>query len=161
VVVPSQRGGFTVALTGAYLWLQPFETQQREALLARVRAAIEARAGDPHAAVEAMLDRGERSVGEWLADLARPLDGDEGFRAGALRVEDLRAVLEGSTSRWKRLAAAIVLARDESQRTHVRVAADACADPELRVALEAVAEGRDVEPALLALEDEARREATS
>jgi hypothetical protein len=130
VVVPiSKRGG------------AEGRSASRAAILNRLRTAMEAHAHDGRGGVAHLLDRGERPVRAWLASLSGLAA--ERYRTAALRTEDLVRELEQGGTPWARLAAAVILARDVEERPRIRVAAEACAEPKLRVALLRVAEGAD------------------
>ena len=95
----------------------------------------------------AALEQGERTVEQWLEHL-RHLGADRGadYRAGALPDETLWRRLEDPTAEPReRLASAIVLgARGEGEtKQRLEQAAEAVALPDLRLALEAAAEGDD------------------
>ena len=92
----------------------------------------------------ALLARGPRAVQAWRADLAKLVQQDAGFRRAPLSRDDLEAILAApSTSPEHRIAAGLALqALDgESAEPRIRVAAEACAQADLREALLAVAEG--------------------
>jgi hypothetical protein len=126
-----------------------------------LRAAIESRIAEARAAakeheadatpIAALLDRAGRSLGEWRSALARVLTAATGFRDAQVSPEEIAAVVEDPTaSAEQRLAAAVALGAtgDAEHRARVRVAADACAVPKLRVALEAAAGGAGDDDAL-------------
>jgi hypothetical protein len=79
-------------------------------------------------------------VAHALASLIRAA----GYRTGAVTARDLAAVIEDATlSAEHRVGATLALqaADPEEARAHARLAAAACADKDLRVALEQAAEG--------------------
>jgi len=93
-----------------------------------------------------VLERGDRSAGEWLRVLARLGSGlDElaprggAYRGHSLSRRELAEVVESPrASPLCRVAATYALSFNETatERARVRVAIDTCADPELREALE-------------------------
>lgn len=121
-------------------------------------------AGDAGGAALSRLDRNGRSGADWREALRAVLAKAAVYRGRALTREDLLAVLESpSAPADRRIGAAVALADagDADDRTRIRVAADACADPRLRVALEHAAEGSLDDAALEeAAADEARERET-
>jgi hypothetical protein len=92
---------------------------------------------------EAWLTPGGRPVAHWLREL-RGLARAHDYREAQIDAERLwRVVADPGAPPATRAGAAIALSRtmDGDTRTRLRVAADACADPKLRVALGCVAEG--------------------
>lgn len=128
---------------------------QIEQLRARLDAATAAwRAGGADAAALSHLDRNGRAPEAWRAALAALGSRPEGYREAAMSREDLVAVLENpGAPAERRIGAALALSArpDNQDRARIRVAAEACANPRMRIALEQVA--RDE------LEDEAIEEA--
>ena len=121
--------------------------EHREAVLARMESALRAHRslGDASHVAEA-LARGERSGGDWLADLVKLRAGGTDYRTAALRDEDLWTLLESpSATEDARAAAALVLRRslDDEGRARIRVAAEATASPRLRVALDRAADAAE------------------
>lgn len=129
----------------------------QEALLTRAQQALMAyrRGGEPDAA--ARVARAGRSHDEWVRAL---FDREGTFRTAPLLDEQLWNVVESPHADvTARAGAATVLARDagESERARLRVAADACTAPRLRVLLERTASGADaseLDDALRELEQE-------
>jgi hypothetical protein len=111
----------------------------RDALAQRIREAMEAhraRIGPRKLALQ--LARGERDKGEWITGLKKLQEGEGGYRAAAVREEDLwRIVEDPGAPEEARAAAAILLRSNEGARPRLRIAAEAVASPRLRVALEA------------------------
>jgi hypothetical protein len=148
------------------------EEFSRDALIQRVSEARAARAPSDQvgeATVAALLARGERAPREWL-DGIRALARDPSYRKAELSAEHLWRIVEDpgteATSRAG-AAAALVPSLDEAGRGRLRVAAEACASPRLRVALQAAAatvheEEEPLEEAFasLAPEEPARRTST-
>jgi len=124
----------------------------------QARRAFREHASD-EGAVAAVLDRGDRSAREWLGELRRLGEGAAGtFRTIGLARAQLFEVVESTTASARdRIAAAIALrtriADDEKPR--IRVAAERCAEPELRERMLRVLEIEDDED-LEVLVDEMR-----
>jgi hypothetical protein len=103
--------------------------------------------GAPGNATLSRLDRQGRSVAEWLRDARSLGDKGGGYRDAALdRRELLDVVEDGSAPAERRIAAAAALSyatRDgeDEVRARVRSAAETCADPRLRVAIESANTG--------------------
>lgn len=97
--------------------------------------------------VPALVRRGDRTPAEWLRgldELAR--GGNPGYRVSAVSPELLASVAsDPNATSDTRLGAATALIRagNEAQRVHVRIAAEACAEPDLRDALLAMSDARD------------------
>jgi hypothetical protein len=153
------------------LLADPDDPALRAAIESRIAAAREAARGQATdaAPLAALLDRAGRSLSEWRAAVARVLTAATGFRDAQITAEDMAAVVEDPTaSAEQRLAAAVALGAtgDSEHRARVRVAADACAVPKLRVALESAAAGAGdddalFEAALAEAEEESERERAS
>jgi hypothetical protein len=87
------------------------------------------------------LARDGRKVTRWRDELKR-LAADASYRAEAVRVADLETVLTNPIADpEQRVAAAVALSQDDGARKRIRIAAEASADPDLKAALEAAAEG--------------------
>ena len=138
----------------------PWRGERVQAIVARIRAAMAARAsaeGAPEA-LRAALDRNGRTVGAWRDAIAGEVRRGAGYRSATAGPEDLGRILEGAdTPADRRIGAALALAasKDPEAAPKIRVAAAACAEPRVRVALEKVAEGA----AEGALDEEAIEEA--
>ncbi|MFT3772007.1 MAG: hypothetical protein QM820_41905 [Minicystis sp.] len=123
----------------------PEAEARRNALLARIEEAMAMR--DQGAVARPgldLLDRRGRSIAAWREELAKLLDEGAGYRRTGLTAGDLAGVVEdASASVERRIAAAVALATkpEDEARQRVRIAAQACADDELRRALESAAEG--------------------
>jgi hypothetical protein len=139
-----RRGSVVVRLQ-----LHGADAVRREAVLARIQENLE------------RVQRGEHAVAAQLVSssskdqLARVASGGADYRAASLSREALWALIEGPTvGAEARRAAAEALSRtsDLAERARLRVAAEHCADPQVRVALSALAEG-------IAVEAEAERDA--
>lgn len=161
------------------------EVDERAGGLAeRIREAIAARGG-ARPVDAAALERGALPAAAWIARLRALGASTETFRAGAPPAEtELLAVVEDAGAPTLRRAAAAIVATaatattaasataresgaastDEATATRIRVAAEASAEPRLRVALAAATSGDDdaltaALEALIEAEDTAAREA--
>jgi hypothetical protein len=138
------RSGRRLKLRARGFWSRGGIDPTSQVLHERIHAARSAAtsAGDVQAKLP-LLERRGRAPGEWLDHLAS-LVGKAGYRMGAVTVRDLEAVLDDNAlSPEHRVAAALALsaADPDEARVRVRVAVEACADHDLRVALEHAAEG--------------------
>ena len=117
------------------------ERQHRDAVYARIIEAVNAyRQRGPTPDVALLVGRGQRSHEEWRRALESLTHVDRGYRQVALRDEDLWRVVEDPRATADARAGAAVLLRrslDEEGRARVRIAAEATASPQLRVALDA------------------------
>ncbi|MBX3230397.1 MAG: hypothetical protein KIT84_03315 [Labilithrix sp.] len=131
------------------------------ALVARIEERLAAQRAEPGADTSTLARNG-RDVRDWLREAATVKDSVASFRTNALPAEQLWRVVEDTTaSATERAGAALALRHelDEGARARLRVAADACAAPHLRVALEHVADAADDDQLADALEqlgDESR-----
>lgn len=129
-----------------------------ETLVRRVHEAMAARAAAPEAEASGLLDGMGEGIGPWIASLRKLASVGDGYRAVALGRDRLVALVDDARAAARsRIAAAVVLAEqgDTEGLSRVRVAADACASPRVRVALERVADGSIDEQAIAeAIEDE-------
>jgi hypothetical protein len=119
---------------------------RREALFERIEQAMAARGQSRVSQVQlAQLDRQRRSLPAWRKDLRALLAVEgSGYRGAALGSDQLAEVVEDAGApAERRVAAAIALSSkgDPEARRRVRVAVEACADHDLRAALEHAAEG--------------------
>lgn len=150
--VEEARDGLRLVLADGSSVLVPIEPTHalRGSLAARLSRAITER--DDGAA--SLLRRRGRAVEEWRAALVG-LVTDE-YRG--VSPEDAARVLEaeGSTGE-QRVGAALALAALPAGPARVRVAAEACVDPRMRVALEKAADGSLGEEELAFLEQEGDR----
>lgn len=112
-------------------------------LVARIREAHAAYRASP-ATTATALDRGGRTTAEWMAH-ARGLREDAAtYREAKLPDEQLWSIVEdASASATERAGAALALRSDlnDTGRKRLRVAAEACAEKRLRVALESATSG--------------------
>jgi hypothetical protein len=124
---------------------------RRELLFDRISTALASSNGCVSSAPLDVLDRRTRSVDAWRDALRAQLDRTGTYRGPHLTAEQLLDVVADSRAfPERRIAAAVALsaADDAEQRRRVRIAADACADDDLRAAIERAAEGEIDEPAL-------------
>ncbi|MFT3768089.1 MAG: hypothetical protein QM820_21780 [Minicystis sp.] len=113
------------------------------ALADRIAGALSSARRDASTAVAAQLDPEGLSFDAWLAALDKLLRGGTDYRRAAVAADDLLAVVEDASAPPAiRVGAALALRAGDSPegRARVRIAADACADDEVRAALEAAAE---------------------
>lgn len=129
--------------------LSQVSREQVAALDDRLSRAHTAARGEGDGGRASRLARGGRPLQAWRAHLSELLARGEGYRDAALTREEAEAVLAaGDALPEHRVGAAIALvaADREHARERVRIAADGCANPRLRVALSELADG-DVEDA--------------
>lgn len=113
----------------------------------------------------ALLKRGHRSLEAWRARLGELVEQDAGYRDLPLSRDDLVAILHApATSVEDRIGAALALEALEGEvaAAKIRVAAESCAEPRARVALERILDAELDEAALgeaLATEELAATEA--
>ena len=142
-VVVELRSGEPLHLRTRGFWSRSGPDATTEALLERIETARAAASGHDVRAKLPLLERRARSAAEWRAHLST-LVGAAGYRTGAVTARDLAAVIEDATlSAEHRVAATLALqaAEPAEARTRARIAAAACADKGLRVALDQAAEG--------------------
>ena len=116
-----------------------------EAIVRRIEEARKVFAqSSPVEGAAALVAQGGRTVPQWLRDV-RGLVKARSYREAVLDADRLwRVVDDPSMVPGTRVGAAMALAAmDEDARGRLRVAAEACADPKLRVALSQVAEGAE------------------
>lgn len=120
------------------------DVQQGE-LKARIDAAIQAfQRGENAAESLSQLDRAGRPIAAWRTALGGLLEQQASYRASPLTRDQLLAVLESAAApAERRLAAAVSLSAsgDAEVATKIRIAAEACARPRVRIALSGLAEG--------------------
>jgi hypothetical protein len=114
-----------------------------------------ARLLDGRVDVPTLVQRGPRTAAQWLSGLdALVRGGGSGYRVAAVSPEMLAEVTyDPSAKPEARVGAAAALVRigDEAVRTRVRIAAEGCADTELRETLLALSEARTDTAAVAAL----------
>jgi len=106
-----------------------------------------------------LFGRAEDSFAAWKERMRTVLDRGPGFRQQPVDVEDTVRVLEDpSADAEMRIGAALALRElgDPAMATRVRVVADTCVSPKLRVALSAAAEGELEEDVVIAAREEMR-----
>ena len=112
----------------------------------QARRAFRDHAGGAEAAA-AVLDRGDRAAREWLAELRRLGEGAAStFRTDGLARSQLIQIVESTTaSARERIAAAIALRARiaDEEKPRIRIAAERCAEPELRERMIRVLEADD------------------
>jgi hypothetical protein len=151
------RGSDLVLLRGERvvlrLQLHGKDALRRNALLTRLRAAI-ARAG---------AERDEPATsfvsGASTADITRAAEGGGDYRKQAVSREQLWAVLEGpaiDTASRRAAAEALARSRDPSERARLRIAAEQCAEPSVRIRMHELLED-DTEDAAETDSDDRRR----
>jgi hypothetical protein len=129
--------------SGEALRLAMASVPLRDALVQRIEEARLAFAQDPSAdGGEALVAPGGRAIDRWLRDV-RALAGASDYRVTRLDEERLwRVVDDAAAPPATRAGAAVAIAAlDQAERPRLRAAAEACAEPKLRVALTRVAEG--------------------
>jgi hypothetical protein len=116
-------------------------SDQSAALVRRIREGM-ARYGAADARPLAALERNGRSLAEWKQDLERRILAGGGFRDQALGKDDLERVLaDARAPAERRVGAALALrVADEGAVARIRVAAETCANEDLRAAFEEVAD---------------------
>jgi hypothetical protein len=135
---------------------------EQPAFFTRAREAFDAFQSGATPDVAVRVARGGRTRGVWLAALAGET-GEGGFRKAPIAPEDLLRVVESAAADDSaRAGAAFVLGRtgSEADRARLRVAAEACASPRLRVVLEKAADASpaaEVEEALGGVEEDDER----
>lgn len=123
--------------------LSQMTRDQVTALDDRLSRAFAAAQGDTGGRAS-VLDRAGRTMAEWRAHLAALIARGEGYREAALTREEAEAVLAaGDATPEHRLGAAMALVASDRDRARdrLRVAAEGCANPRLRVALSELSEG--------------------
>jgi hypothetical protein len=142
----AQRGDDLVLLRGTRvvlrLQLHGKDAARREAVLERVRGAIKRAKAERHDATTSFVSAASRE------DLTRAAFGAGDYREASVSREQLWAVVEGPSldvGAREAAAAALVKSGDAESRERLRVTADNCADPRVRVALQKVCESEDLE----------------
>jgi hypothetical protein len=129
--------------SGESIRLATGQPQLREALVARIQEARTAFARADGSTDDARVAPGGRTVGRWVSDL-RAMANQATYREADATPETLWRLLDDSSAPpATRAGAALALSAslDETSRMRLRVSAEACAEPKLRVALTRVAEG--------------------
>lgn len=132
--------------------------RDRDAIISLVKDALsEARVIDEPRPPDALARRG-RPIAAWREAIAAVARG--GYRDLGLSPEALdQTVSSAASSAEARIAAAIALSTtgEDGAKDRIRVAADACADPKVRVSLERIADGADADHVIEAALDERAR----
>lgn len=132
----TDRGGFGWVKNDQGWEERPATAPKRDLILERLSEAMAVRAGTIE---PTLLDRGERTLSEWIRDLRALTRKIEAFRQVAIPHEQLwRALEDGKAEPSVRAAAAVALSPslDESGRARLRIAAKAVVSPKLRLAIE-------------------------
>ena len=151
---PSTVAAISLALRDGRSIRVPIPTGNDTAAAAvrwRIQLGLAAAADAPDAPARlALLGREGRAIQDWRRNLASIAGVDAGYRAVPLSRADLETILDAPSSTVEqRLGAAIALwalARREassSSAPRLRIAAEQCAGPRLRVALGELAEGTE------------------
>jgi hypothetical protein len=157
VAVNLKRGTIELPLSARAEVQEGPQEETRAALVDRASAALAAYRRDDEVAVAARVARGGRSKEAWFRRLFER-KGD--YRAAPLLTDQLWRIVESPAAvPTARAGAAAILAQSagDVDRARLRIAADACAAPELRVVLDKAAEGatdEELREALAAIEDE-------
>lgn len=117
----------------------------REALLTRIVDARSVPAAAPESQALQALERGALLLSAWRERLRSLLSREGTYRAATVDGSTLRrVVVDPHVPAEQRIAAALALSASEApeDRREARIAAESCADAELRAALEAAAEGK-------------------
>lgn len=166
-VRPTARGLELVKADGStvpvpfYLVGTPSRQAQRDALVDSVSEALEQRAkSSQDKEAMASLARAGRPVSSWR-EAIRELATSNNYRTASLPFDGLTRVLSrADASAEDRIGAAIAMkaTHPEEATERVRIAAQTCADPKVRIALERVADGSEEDAAIEeALETPAQR----
>ncbi len=119
--------------------------------VSRARALYERRRHETELAN--LLKKGARSMQAWRESLRQFAEGGAAYRAQALGLAEVAQMLDDASADAEvRLGAAMALraSRPTEEPTRIRVAAEACANPAMRAALERVADDTLDEDALAA-----------
>lgn len=130
------------------VWLLGRDTQnEAEAIFTRVASQVEIhRVRELASSIHALLARGARPTERWLGALRVCSDASASFRAAAIPPDVLWSVVEDTTAPpSSRVGAAVALrgTLDHAATARLTRAAEACAAPRIRVALERVARAND------------------
>ncbi|MDI1478743.1 hypothetical protein [Polyangium sp. y55x31] len=122
---------------------------RREMLFRRIEEARAARGQSSGVRIDLeKLDQQDKPFLVWLDEMRRLLAERGGYRESRIVPEDLAMVVEDpGASPERRIGAAIALSQsnDEGTKRRIRIAVEACADLELRAALEEAAHGEIVQ----------------
>jgi hypothetical protein len=116
-------------------------------LVERIRAQLAARRGRTNAEAPSFARAG-RETEAWLREIRAATDANASYRTAAVPPEELWRIVEDAAAAPTARAGAAAALRDvldDPGRVRLRAAADACAGPRLRVALETVASEEDAD----------------
>lgn len=136
VVQITLRDGSTVALPAG-------SHEEVATLIGRLEAAQEAAATQDRGRLLESIARNGRPLAEWREALGA-LVARTGYRTAAHDLEAVMRIVEDATAPVEQRVAAALAARPhggEAAQRRIRIAAEACADPPLRVALERASTG--------------------
>jgi hypothetical protein len=142
------RGGKKRVIT-AYTELSRERIDELAACVAEAQKARRQASSPP--APSPHLERRGRTIEAWRRHLRALVSEGRDYRQASLSADDLALVLEDAeASPEQRIGAALALAEADSEtaRPRIRIAADACANEAVRVALTSLAEGEGDEQAL-------------
>ncbi|MDI1432061.1 hypothetical protein [Polyangium sorediatum] len=122
---------------------------RREILFRRIEEARAARGQSSVVRLDLeKLDQRDKPFSVWLDEMRRLLAERGGYRESRIVPEDLAVVVEDpGAAPERRIGAAIALSQsnDEGTKRRIRIAVEACADLELRAALEEAAHGEIIQ----------------
>jgi len=124
------------------------------AFIARMKQTL-ARLHRPRDPGEALLSKGERHAAEWARHLLTLGGADEGYRVTTMPDDTLWRIAEGTVAEPTARVGALVALRsrfDDDARARLHDLASRTAQPELRAALEAAADGADGDAIIAAYE---------
>jgi hypothetical protein len=128
-------------------WLLGSQEDEAQAIFARVASQVEVhRVRELASSVHGLLAKGARPTEKWLSALRICSDASASFRAAAIPPDVLWSVVEDTTAPpTSRVGAAVALrgALDHAATARLTLAAEGCAAPGVRVALERVARAKD------------------
>jgi hypothetical protein len=142
-VVEGFASELRLELRGARPLVLPAEPVAADAAVRRIEEAVLALPRDGAVVDLRALDRGDRSVSSWLADAATLLR-MRGYRERTVAASDLVGIAEDPRAPVeRRIAAAAALApvADAPLKRRLRIAAQSCGNPPLRIVMESAAEG--------------------
>ncbi len=140
VRVALRKGSVEIPLTPSITLAHEHERVRQAELIARMRAALEAYRGADPTALTGRLQRRGRNAEQWSAAL-KELGRD--YRQAAITDEALLAVAQSPAAEPSARGGAAALLADSNNevKQRLRVAAEACASPKLRVVLDRAATG--------------------
>ena len=122
------------------------------AMIDRIQAAQRVASGQERARLLESISRNGRTLSEWRSALGSLL-ARAGYRTAAHDLEEVLRIVEDPVAPREQRVGAALAARSHGGEAQgrIRIAAEACADPRLRVALEGAATGEIGDPELEAL----------